>query len=273
MKKLRVTVLIDNISNNDLEMEWGLSIYIEYQGKKILLDTGASDKFWENAKKLNLDLTDVDCGVLSHAHYDHADGMDVFFKENQEAVFYLRKGCQENCYGKSRIFPKYIGIKKGVLKEYESRIRMVEGTYEIMPGVSLLPHKERNLFQIGRKNHLYTKRGLFLKADNFVHEQSLIFETERGLVIFNSCSHGGADRIIREVAEAYPDKPIYALIGGFHLSHSKEEEVRALATRIRETGVGKVYTGHCTGNVAYEILREELGEMAHQLETGLVIDI
>lgn len=273
MNNLKATVLIDNISNNELQPEWGLSIYIEYAGKQILLDTGASKRFAENAEKLGIDLSQVDFGVLSHAHYDHADGMDTFFKKNEKAVFYLRKGCGENCYGKKFIFRKYIGIKKGVMEEFKDRIRLAEDDYEIMQGVTLLPHKEKDLFHIGRKNSLYVKRGGLLRPDNFAHEQSLVFDTEKGLVIFNSCSHGGANRIIREVSETYPDKKMYALIGGFHLYHCSADEVKELAQRIRDTGIEKVYTGHCTGKAGYQVLKDELGEMVQQLETGLVIEL
>lgn len=273
VKNLKATVLIDNISKNELQPEWGLCIYIEYEGKRILLDTGASGKFSENAKKLGINLQEVDFGVLSHAHYDHADGMDTFLKENEKAVFYLRHGCGENCYGKKFIFRKYIGIKRGILAAYQDRIVFAEGDYEIIPGVSLIPHKETGLSVIGKKNGLYVKQGVRLKPDDFAHEQSLVFDTERGLVIFNSCSHGGADRIIREVAAVYPGKQMYALIGGFHLFQSSEEEVRALAIKVRETGIQKVYTGHCTGKRAYGILKEELGDMVQQLETGLVIEL
>ena len=273
MNDLKATVLIDNISQNDLQPEWGLSIYIEYQGKKILLDTGASGRFLDNAKKLGFDLSRVDFAVLSHAHYDHADGMDAFFKENKNSVFYLRKGCGENCYGKKFIFRKYIGIQKGILKEYQDRIIFADGEYEIMPGVSLIPHKDKELSRIGKKNHLYVKQGHLLQPDDFSHEQSLVFDTDKGLVIFNSCSHGGADRIIREVAEAYPEKQIYALIGGFHLFLAPEQEVRALAAGIRETGIRRVYTGHCTGKKAYGILKDELGDMVQQLKTGLEISM
>ena len=73
------TVLTDNIADGELQGEWGLSIYIEYQNRNILLDTGASDLFLKNAEKLGRKIEDVDYAVLSHAHYDHADGMDAFF--------------------------------------------------------------------------------------------------------------------------------------------------------------------------------------------------
>ena len=81
-------VLIDNITKNDLISEWGLSFYIEYNDHKILLDTGASGNFVENAKNLGVNQEVIECGVLSHAHYDHADGMPAFFEMNKTAKFF-----------------------------------------------------------------------------------------------------------------------------------------------------------------------------------------
>ena len=72
---MRATVLVDNLEHNGLKGEWGLSIYIEYRDKKILLDTGASGLFAENAQKTGVSLEKVDYGVLTHAHYDHSDGI------------------------------------------------------------------------------------------------------------------------------------------------------------------------------------------------------
>ena len=89
---MRATILVDNLTKNNLSPEWGLSFYLEYKEHKILLDTGASGRFLKNADDMGIDLTQVDCGVLSHAHYDHADGMGDFFARNQKAVFYLREG-------------------------------------------------------------------------------------------------------------------------------------------------------------------------------------
>ena len=81
-------VLIDNITKNELISEWGLAFYIEYEGQKFLLDTGASGNFAENAKSLEIHLGEIDYAVLSHAHYDHADGMPTFFGQNETAKFY-----------------------------------------------------------------------------------------------------------------------------------------------------------------------------------------
>ena len=266
-------VLIDNITKNDLIGEWGLSFYIEYKGHKILLDTGASANFAENAQKMDVELNEIEYGVLSHAHYDHADGMPAFFEKNQEAKFYIRKGTGENCYGKKNFFMyKYNGIAPGTLEQYKERIEYVEGDCKLLEGVYLIPHKTVGLEKIAKKVHLYVKDNGKMFPDDFAHEQSLVFETENGLVIFNSCSHGGPDNIITEVLATFPDKEICAYVGGLHLYKSSEEYVRDLADRIKETGIKKIITGHCTGDEAFTILKEELGDIIEQMYTGMEME-
>ena len=51
---MKVTVLVDNINGESLMGEWGLSFYIEYRDKVVLLDTGLSGLFAENADRLGL---------------------------------------------------------------------------------------------------------------------------------------------------------------------------------------------------------------------------
>ena len=69
--KTTITVISDNIENGDLKGEWGLAMIVEYNGKKLLVDTGASEVFAANMKKLGFDIADIDYAALSHAHYDH----------------------------------------------------------------------------------------------------------------------------------------------------------------------------------------------------------
>ncbi len=265
-------VLIDNIAQSPLKSEWGLCVHIEHNGKNILLDTGETGKFLENAKKLGVDIENVDIGVLSHAHYDHSDGMADFFNFNSKADFYLRSSAKENCYGRRFIFSRYIGIKKGLVAKFSNRIKYAEGRVRLADGVYLLPHTTPDLEETGKKAGMYLKENNKWVPDGFAHEQSLVIKADKGLVIFNSCCHGGADNIITEISEAFPDEHIYAIVGGFHLYRSSESEVRALAKRIKETGIEKIYTGHCTGDKAFAILSEELKEKAVQLRVGLEIE-
>ena len=47
-------ILIDNKSDHGLICEWGLAVYIEYEGHKLLLDTGSSGAFVKNAESLGV---------------------------------------------------------------------------------------------------------------------------------------------------------------------------------------------------------------------------
>lgn len=264
---MKAKVIVDNIADNGIPGEWGLSIYIEHGDVRILLDTGASDLFAENAEKMGINLSGVDYGVLSHAHYDHAGGMSKFFALNPAASFYLRD--KSMCYDKKFLFYKYSGGMKATLKNYADRIVYAEGDYHLAEGVYLIPHHTEGLEEIGRREKMYVKDNFGFKPDSFSHEQSLVLDTSKGLVIFNSCSHGGAANIINEVAGVFPGRKVYGIIGGFHLYNKSETEVRELAKKIRETGIEYVCTGHCTGKKAYAILKEELGGMLHQLHVGL----
>ena len=269
---MKATVLVDNIACNELAGEWGLSIYIEYGDKKILLDTGASELFLENAEKMGVSIKEVDYAVLSHAHYDHSNGMKAFFENNDTQKFYLQEGAAENCSFKQWIFHKYIGLPRNILTDYKDRIVYVKEDYELCKGVYLIPHKTEGLRQLGKREKMYQKKPDGWQPDDFSHEQSLVFDTDKGLVIFNSCSHGGAANIIREVADTFAGKKVYGLIGGFHLYNKSEEEIRTLAGKIKETGIAYVCTGHCTKDKAYGILKEELGGMLHQLHVNLIME-
>ncbi len=75
--ELQITTLIENMADDagELACEHGLSLYIEFAGKKILFDTGQTGEFVSNAQKLGKSLTEVDSIVISHGHYDHSGGV------------------------------------------------------------------------------------------------------------------------------------------------------------------------------------------------------
>ena len=257
-----------NIAAGPLEGEWGLSIWIGADDTRILLDTGASGLFARNAERLGLDLGGVDVGVLSHAHYDHADGMDAFFALNRTAPFLVREGTRENCFGVRDGKPRYIGIRGGILEEYAARIRYVRGVCEIAGGIWLIPHRRADYSVIALRDDLYAVNGGERRPDDFSHEQSLVFETRRGLVAFNSCSHTGVTNVLADIRQALGRDDVRAYVGGLHLYHMTDEELDALCGEIERTPIERVLTGHCTGDHAFAFLSKRLGGRVAQFYSG-----
>ena len=255
---MRVTVLIENTSPQSLCHEHGLSLHLCYQGHSILLDGGASGRFAQNASALGVDLTGVEGVVLSHGHDDHADGLAAFFPLNPHAMVYARPAITQPYYIPDGLgSQKFIGVAPELLSRYRERFSLADGPRQLLPGLHLIP-------------------------DSVIHEQSLVAETESGLVIFNSCCHAGADAVVQSVLDRLPGRPVRALLGGFHLMGSTgtrslgsaPEAVTALARRLGdELGVEEIYTGHCTGQPAFALLEQALPGRVHPLTSGQVIEL
>ena len=276
-RSVRATILVDNTAADGLCGEWGLCVLIEFGEKTILLDAGASDLYLTNCQKLGFDIKDVDYAVLSHAHYDHAGGMAHFFAQNEKASLFVRATTAPNCYARKMLwgtipYKKYIGIPKDLLAAHADRIVTAEGDVSLCDGAFLLPHKTQGLRAIGEREAMFRRIEKRWEPDDFSHEQSLVLDTDKGLVIFNSCSHGGAANIVREVQEALPGRTVFGYVGGLHLFNKTEEEIRAAARQIKKSGIRILCTGHCTGERAFGILQEEVGDGVQPLRAGLLLE-
>lgn len=270
----KATILSDNIPFGDCAAEWGFCAHIDYEGRKYLLDTGSSDLYLKNAKKLGLSIADVDSAVLSHAHCDHSGGYGSFFRENGKAQLYISGACGEDCFFKLGPIRKYIGVPRGLMNARADRVtRVPNELYPIANGVWLVPHLPTDLERVSRKARLYRRVGGRLLPDDFSHEQSLVFETEEGLVVLNSCSHAGLDNIVRDVRHYLPGRSIYMTIGGLHLAGMRRSAVREVAAMIKKQDIARVVTGHCTGSKAFAVLKEELGNRVQQIYVGQTIEV
>lgn len=253
---MKVTVLMENRSPDRLLHEHGLSLHLQYRGRSYLLDGGSSGRFVQNAASLGVRLDGVEAAALSHGHYDHADGLIAFCEANRHARIYARPAVKEPRYAGTGAERKFIGVAPALFARFGDRFDLDDGPREIAPGLHLIP-------------------------DAVEHEQSLVAETARGLVVMNSCCHAGAAAIVEDLLARFPGKSVYAILGGFHLMGpagvntlgAAPGEVKALAHRLTdELGVERVYTGHCTGAPAFALLKEELGERLEYLQTGNQIE-
>lgn len=311
---LKITVLIEDTTNCELDSENGLSLYIEYNDKKILFDAGRENLFAKNADLMLIDLSEIDFGILSHAHCNHSDGFPEFFLWNKNAPVYAREEIKEEYYSatasaefmymdESTIafksweydppyhdMPNSKGIGKNV-RTVLDRFILINQNQKIDEGIFLVGHDTPHLDEFGKKQYLYRYETNFEYSydnncpfipDSFKHEQCLVLDTPKGLVIFSGCSHGGVINTIREAKKFCGYKPIYAYIGGFHMKkivHKgygnyedcifSDNEIMRLCDFIKKEDIQHIYTGHCTGETGFKKLKEHLGDRVHRLTTGL----
>ncbi len=89
-KAPRITILYDAFGKTStMKKDWGFSAYIEYDGKKILFDTGNNaDIFAHNVQAKGIDLTKLDFAIVSHRHGDHTSGLSYLLKVNPSVKIY-----------------------------------------------------------------------------------------------------------------------------------------------------------------------------------------
>jgi 7,8-dihydropterin-6-yl-methyl-4-(beta-D-ribofuranosyl)aminobenzene 5'-phosphate synthase len=236
--KLRLTIVYDNNEYDPhLETKWGFSCLVEGLEKTILFDTGAdSATLLSNMKKLKIDPAEVDAIVLSHIHGDHVGGLSGFVEENGDVIVYLPKS-----------FP---GSFQDRVRSFGAQVEEVSEAKELFTGV-------------------YTTGEL----GNGIKEQSLIVTSSQGLVVITGCAHPGVVNIVRKARDMLAEKPVYLVIGGFHLAGAATPEIESVIEGFRQLGVIKVAPCHCSGDETRKLFREEYGENYIDSGAGKIITL
>jgi 7,8-dihydropterin-6-yl-methyl-4-(beta-D-ribofuranosyl)aminobenzene 5'-phosphate synthase len=298
---VEIVTLIENTSlDSRLFAEHGLSLYIEAQGRCLLFDMGSSKAFLYNSAYLNVDIAQVDAAVVSHAHYDHGGGLEPFLAANHKASVYLKVGADADYYADigaklppwllgviyplvrhSPYFSRYIGLDKMVLRRHAERFKFVADHTMVYDNVFLITALNGELPLPEGNKFLLEKTGGKLTPDSFAHELMLVVLEPDGLVLFTGCGHNGILNMLTSVKRIFTDQPIKAVVGGFHLAlqpgrpgiAGKPEDIESVADALLQAGVDAVYTGHCTGEEAYGILKGVMGDKLERLHTGARITI
>lgn len=245
--------------------EHGLSLYIEVNGKKILFDMGKTDAFAENAKKLGVNLADIDFAVLSHGHYDHGGGLKKFLEINETAPVYISRYAFGEHYADNSA--RFIGIDKNL----EGNARLISaGDYlKISDGFELFSFNESVRSYKTEAFALTAKiDGKFVEED-FRHEQYLMINENGKKILISGCSHKG---ILNIMEWTKPD----VLVGGFHffkvdISDGSSEFLDNAATVLNGFNTS-YYTCHCTGEEQFGYLKPKMNKLEY-ISCGDVLEI
>jgi 7,8-dihydropterin-6-yl-methyl-4-(beta-D-ribofuranosyl)aminobenzene 5'-phosphate synthase len=106
----------------------------------------------------------------------------------------------------------------------------------------------------------------------YPNEQSLVIDTQDGLVILAGCSHPGIEKIVLEAKREFKEE-IYLVMGGFHLGGAPSSDIQAVIQEFKRLGVQKVAPSHCTGDNAIPLFQKSFGDDFIQIGAGAVIEI
>ena len=251
-----ITTLMDNhaLSGSPLVAEHGFSCLVELPHTTILLDTGISGAFVENARLLCKDLSKVEHIVISHGHYDHAGGLRYFW-EHQELgrpVLWTGKGFMDPKYSIKDGGHRYTGIDfdQQYIESHNIAWKTVtEDMVEIEKGVWVVTNFERT-HKIEKLNpHFQVVRNGIGVLDEFHDEVMLVVESTKGLVLIVGCSHPGILNMVDTVRSRFPSH-LYALLGGIHLVNASEERMDEVVSTLDSFGIDRIGVSHCTGDEA-----------------------
>lgn len=276
---MKVVILIENLkAQKHLKSEHGLSVYIEKDEKKYLLDVGQSGAFIKNADKLGVDVSDIDAVFISHNHYDHIGGLKAFFKKNRKAKVYLSSKAKEKCYAKQKSIVINIGGNEKLYSKYPERFEFLTKNYELN-GIHMV------MDSVGDKEFFCQDKKLVIKQngkyvpDDFEHEMFLCIEEKGKVHVLSSCSHRGIVNILKTVKREIK-QPIGIVLAGLHMSAKGGKELNCsieyldmVADEIKTIKMDKLYTCHCTGIKAYEELKSRTGEKTEYIKTGDILEI
>jgi 7,8-dihydropterin-6-yl-methyl-4-(beta-D-ribofuranosyl)aminobenzene 5'-phosphate synthase len=268
-----VKVLSENTSISDeLGHEHGLSLYIDTGDRKILFDTGASDLFLDNGRKMQVNISDVDTAVISHGHYDHGGGLDYFLRDNSKAKVFLHHLAFGKQYAlRSNGNMDYIGLNEALRQN--SRLIFTANRLVMGNGLQLFSNILHNFPCPEANANLLTEVNGKKLPDMFFHEQNLIVRSEGKTFLFTGCAHNGIENILERFRTLEGSMPDYA-IGGLHLSSPSTPEsnmparIVELGRFLADTGV-KFLTCHCTGIGPYNQLKKAMCDRIDYISAGM----
>jgi len=262
---IKLVFLCENKTDNPMcTAEHGLSIYIETASLKLLFDTGATNMFSENAKRLNVDLAAIDACIISHGHYDHTGGVPLFCEINQKAMVYIHESGFGEVYGQENgkidEEPCSILWDSTVRQRLNDRIFRTRGVFKLSEDVVISGEIPEEYGFETTEDFFEKQPDGTLRKDPMKHEQILIVREKGGLYIFSGCSHKGVMPAIRYAKALFPDENIRLFAAGMHLYNSDKKTRSTVLKELREAGVNTVMPVHCTGIEAICEMKSAMGD-------------
>lgn len=249
---MKLTLLVDNQTLVDRYFlaEPAFSAWIETGEVKLLFDTGYSEVFLENARRLKLEISELDVLVLSHGHSDHTWGLPAL-------VEHLRRHRRREDRVKLVAHPDVFEEKgmEGEVYGVNFNISDYEDVFDchLTKTPAVLGGGLTYLGEIPRVNDFEAKKSIGLRRvegkwlEDFILDDSAIsYLGEAGLVVVSGCSHSGIVNIVKHAMTLSGTDQVADVVGGLHLQQPTFEQLEGTAAFLEGLGLKQLHASHCT---------------------------
>ena len=90
-----------------------------------------------------------------------------------------------------------------------------------------------------------------MRRDEVMDENGLVIDIKDvGLIVLTGCAHAGVVNTIKQSQKIVGEKPVRAVMGGFHLGFptTPQENVGLTVDALKELDVQTIMPMHCSGN-------------------------
>ena len=243
--------------------------------RTLLFDTGPEDgTFEQNVSRLGVDLGPVEAMVLSHGHWDHGGAMlralQLIRDRNggRRIPVHMHPDMFRRRAAKlpNGIFRPMLDVPSAeALADHGGDVvssgepqPLVDGRAWLSGEIPRLTAYERGL----PGQHRRTLDGTGWELDELLmDERFLAFHVAgKGLVVLTACSHAGVINVLTEARARFSNIPLYAVLGGLHLSGSNEKIIPETVAALGGFGLSVIAAGHCTGWRALSALATAYGD-------------
>ncbi|MBN1693521.1 MAG: MBL fold metallo-hydrolase [Dehalococcoidales bacterium] len=262
--EVKITTLAENTANMGFLAEWGLSMLVEADGKKILFDTGMGNAVVYNARLLGIDLSAVDKIVISHGHHDHTGGLREVLNEIRKKIEIIAHpdiwAAKYGRFGKNPAHFAGIPFQRELLENLGAGFKLTAEPARITDRIMTLGEIPMLTDYEKIDNGLLDKQGGEMLPDELRDDLAMVIDTDYGLVVILGCSHRGIVNTLKQAQKVTGKELIYAAIGGTHLLNADKERLQKTAADLKEMGVQYLGASHCTGFKAATYLAQEFGD-------------
>jgi 7,8-dihydropterin-6-yl-methyl-4-(beta-D-ribofuranosyl)aminobenzene 5'-phosphate synthase len=203
---------------------------------------------------MGINLSNVECIILSHGHYDHFGGLVAAVKTVGKAglpiivhenMFKTRGSV--NSKGRVRRYPDFPSdrqLSPAQLVNTKQPSPVAEGMICV---TGEIPRKTS--FETGYMQHRTFEKDKWKSDPSIIDERAIIMNIKgKGLVVLSGCAHAGIINTVNYAKQITGMEKVYAVLGGFHLAGKNfENRIQPTIEELHRMNPNLIVPSHCTG--------------------------